>query len=71
MGGFKDLIYKCIGFGTTNKPPGRVRREQFVSSCIYIHGYIPFYLTIDIIYDISLSQIQTKGMGEGVVSLIY
>ena len=34
----------------------RVRIEQFVSSCIYIHGYNPFYLTIDIIYDISLSQ---------------
>ncbi len=32
-----------------------VRIVQVVSSCIYIHGYIPFYLTIDIIYDISLS----------------
>jgi hypothetical protein len=28
-----------------------------------IHIYIPFYLTIDFIYDISLSQLQTKRMG--------
>ena len=35
----------------------RVHIEQFVSSCIYIHGYNPSYLTIDIIYDVSLSQI--------------
>ena len=31
------------------------RIVQVVSFCIYIHIYIPFYLTIDIIYDISLS----------------
>ena len=49
----------------------RVRIEQFVSSCIHIHGYNPPYLTIDIIYDVSLSQLQTKGVGEEVVSLIY
>ncbi len=40
-----------------------VRIVQVVSFCIYIHIYIPFYLTIDIIYDISLSQSQTKTMG--------
>jgi len=49
----------------------RVRIEQFVSSCIYFHGFIPSFLTADIIYDISFSQLHTKGMGEGVVSLIY
>ena len=48
-----------------------VRIVQVVSFCIYIHIYTPSYLTIDIICDISLSQLQTKGMGEGVVSLIY
>ena len=40
-----------------------VRIVQVVSFCIYIHIYTPFYLTIDIIYDISLSQLQTKEMG--------
>ncbi len=33
----------------------RVRIVPVVSFCIYIHTYIPFYLTIDIIYHISLS----------------
>ena len=48
-----------------------VRIVQVVSSCICIHIYNPSYLTIDIINDISSSQLQTKGMGEGVISLIY
>ena len=48
-----------------------VRIVQVVSSCIYIHIYNPSYLTIDIINDISSSQLQTRGMSEGVGSLIY
>ena len=39
--------------------------SQYASLFVYVsslHIYIPFYLTIDIIYDISLSQLQTKGM---------
>jgi hypothetical protein len=31
------------------------RNKLFYASCIYIHGYKPSYLTIDIIYDIYLS----------------
>jgi hypothetical protein len=30
--------------------------EQFVSSFTYIHDYNPSYLTIDIIYDISMQD---------------
>ena len=48
-----------------------VRMVQAISCCIFIHIYNPPYLTIDIINDISVSQLQTKGMGEGVISLIY
>ena len=128
--GFKG--WECVGFMTTNKPPGRRNTmilgilNMHLCLCFFIttraydllqswhsagkrdlwrsketyekakrpraydllqsshstgcfilhlfHGYIPFYLTIDIICDISvisISQLQTKGMGEGVVSLIY
>ena len=49
---------------------GRFLHVMFINTT-YIHIYIPCYLTIDIIYDISLSQLLIKRMGEGVVSLIY